>query len=92
MGAALHDSRLPPAVTTTDHLVPSAPSAADTESEGAVRTQDGKCASTSDSDPLPTNDELQNSSQGDQSSSGNDQEWFPTKDEAATFAQASHSI
>src|ERR1700722_7753190 len=71
MGAALHDSRLPPSVTTADHLVPSAPSAADTEREGA---------STSDSDPLPTNDELQNSSQGDQSSSGNDQEWFPTRD------------
>ena len=89
VGAALHDSRLPPAATTADHLVPSAPSVAGTESEGAVRTQDGKCTSTNDSDPLPTNDEPRNSSQGDRSL---DEEWFPTRDDAATFAQASHSI
>jgi hypothetical protein len=89
VGAALHDSRLPPAATTADHLVPSASSAAGTESEGAVRTQDDECTSTNDSDPLPTNDEPRNSSQGNKSS---DEEWFPTRDGAAAFAQASHSI
>jgi hypothetical protein len=54
--------------------------------------QDDKCTSTNDSDSLPTNDEPRNSRQGAKSSSGKDDEWFPTRDDAATFAQASHSI
>jgi hypothetical protein len=92
IGTALHNSRLSPAAITADRLVPSASSVAGTESEGAVRTQDSKCTSTNDSNPLPTNDEPQNSGQGGKSSSGKDEEWFPTRDDAATFAQASHSI
>lgn len=90
--AIFHGSRLPPAATTADHLVPSAPSVAGTESEGAVRTQDGKCTSTNDSDALPKNDEPRNSSQRDKSSSGKDEEWPSTRDDAATFARASNSI
>jgi hypothetical protein len=92
IGAALHNSRLLPAATTADQWVPSAPFVAGTESESAVRTQNGKCTSTSDVDSLPTDDERQNSRQGCRPSSREDEEWFPTRDDAATFAQASHSI
>lgn len=92
IGAALHNSRLLPGATTADQLGPSAPFVAGIESEGAVRTQNSECTSTNDIDPHPTNGEPQSSREGSESSSGEDGEWFPTRDDAATFAQASHSI
>jgi hypothetical protein len=89
IGAALPDSGLRPAATAADHLAPSAPFVAGIESEGTIRTHDGECTSTNDSGPLSTNDEPRNSRH---SSSGGDEEWFPTKEDAADFAQANPFI